>query len=115
VHSADGKLVKRFNVMSFDDMTGSLTHSGYTEITLAEYETLAKESKVFSHFLGLKTLKRHEALPEEAMTPHDALMSAKREAAEYEQLTAELEKENAELKKEIEALKAKSGKGGASS
>jgi hypothetical protein len=113
VHSEDGKLVKRFDIIRFDDMTGRATSTGYTQISRDEYERLYKESKVFSHFIDLKVLVKHDTLPEEAMTPHDALVSAKRAAAEQEAWAKELEQENEALKAELEALKAKAGKGGA--
>jgi hypothetical protein len=112
VHSADGKLTRRFDILRFDNTTGHVTHSGYTPIPKEEYERLLKESKVFSHFMELKWLVKHDELPEEAMSPHDALVSAKQEAAEQEAWAKELEQENEALKKELEALKAKSGKGG---
>lgn len=106
VHSADQKLIKRFDIEKFDALTGRLTHTGFTPLSKAEYDTLFKESKVFSHFLERGVLVRHEDLPEEAMTPRDALVSAKREVAEYAERIAELEAENKALAGKVAGLEA---------
>jgi hypothetical protein len=102
-HSADGKLVKRFECVQYNDLTGRPTHNGYTPLSMTEYATLLRESKVFSHFLDLKMLAKHDALPEDAMSPHDALVSAKRESAEYAQLIAEMEAVKQELERRLAA------------
>jgi chromosome segregation ATPase len=94
-HSADGKLVKRFDIAKADSLTGRAVHNGYTQLTETEFDTLLKESKIFSSFLERKLLVKYDELPEDAMTPRDALVAAKREAAE---LSAELEKAAAENK-----------------
>jgi hypothetical protein len=106
VHSADEKLVKRFEAIQFDDLTGRPTHTGYTPLTKTEYDTLLNESKLFSSCLERKMLVLHDELPEDVMTPHDALVKAKREAAEAERLLAEAEQENKELSGKIAALEA---------
>jgi hypothetical protein len=105
VHSADGKLTKRFDIAAYDTVSGRQTNTGFTRLTTEEYETLFRESKVFSHFIELKTLVKYDSLPEDALTPHEALVSAKKEAAEHAKLVAELKAENEALKAENEALK----------
>jgi hypothetical protein len=101
IRSADSKLVKRFEIARFDNLTGRPTHNGYTALTMAEFDTLFRESKLFSSFLERKWLKKYDALPEDAMTAHDALVEAKRESAEYAQLMEELEQENKELTEKL--------------
>jgi hypothetical protein len=106
VHSADGKLVKRFEIARFDNLTGRPTHNGYTALTRAEFDTLFNESKLFSSFLARKLLAQYDELPEDAMTAHEALVEAKRESAEYAQLMDELEKENKALAGKLAAANA---------
>jgi hypothetical protein len=105
VHSADEKLVKRFEIVKVDAFTGRQISAGYTPITEAEYDVLSKESKLFSHMLASGVLVKHDSLPEDVMTPHEALREAKKEAAEYEKLLAESDAENKKLSEELEALK----------
>jgi hypothetical protein len=107
VRSADEKLVKRFSAVQFDDLTGRPTHTGYTPLTRTEYDTLRKESKLFSSCLERNLLALHTDLPEDVMTPHDALVRAKREAAESAQLLVESEKESAALTARLAALEAR--------
>jgi septal ring factor EnvC (AmiA/AmiB activator) len=103
VHSADGKLVKRLEIAKFDNLTGRVTHTGHTPLTEAEFATLFNESKLFSSFLAQGFLVKHDELPEDAMTPHDALVRAKREAAESDRLLRETEEANATLRAELSA------------
>jgi hypothetical protein len=91
VHSADETLVKRFETVQYDDLTGRPTHTGYTPLTETEFATLFAESKIFSSFLAKGFLVKHDELPEDAMTPHDALVAAKREAAESARLLGGME------------------------
>jgi septal ring factor EnvC (AmiA/AmiB activator) len=106
VHSADGRLVKRFEIAKYDSLTGRVTHSGYTALTQSEFDTLFKESKLFSSFLNRKALVKHDELPDDAMTPHDALVAAKRESAESAQLLEEAEQENKALAERLDKAEA---------
>ena len=108
VSSADGKLTKRLEVARFDALSGRALHFGYTPLTATEHATLARESKLLSHFMDLKILELHETLPEEAMTPHETLVNAKREAAEQAQYVSELEAKIERQEKGLEALALKS-------
>jgi chromosome segregation ATPase len=108
-----------FRPQSVDHFSGRQTSTGYTRLTQDEYGRLLKESAVFKHFIELKKLIVHDELPADAQTPHEALVSARKDAGK---LSAELEKVNGEkaalqaeidgLDKKYKELLAASGSGG---
>jgi hypothetical protein len=117
VKSEDGKLTKRFDIQAFDGVTGRVVRTGYTKLSLDEYETLLKQSSLFAHFIQRGVLVKHDKLPDDAVTAHDALVGAKREAAESAERIDALEKEVDALKAENDTLKAENAelkKGGGS-
>jgi hypothetical protein len=89
VQSLDKKLFKIFRQQSMDHFTGRQRDTGYTRLTEDEYNLLLKESAVFKHFIELKKLIVHDELPADAQTPHEALVSARKDAA---RLRVELDK-----------------------
>jgi chromosome segregation ATPase len=96
-HSADKKLSYTFRPQTVDHFSGRQTDTGYVRLTEDEYNLLLKESAVFKHFIDLKKLIVHDELPADAQTPHEALVSARKDVSK---LNVELDK----LKAERDAL-----------
>ena len=109
----DKALTKRFGVLSWDKLTGQRLASGYTPVEEKELEQLTdKESgcALFKYFVAKKKLIVYDKLPDDAISPHEALVSARQDAGklagELSKATAEVEKlkkENAELKAKLKA------------
>jgi hypothetical protein len=93
VQSLDKKLFKIFRQQSIDHFTGRQRDTGYTRLTEDEYNLLLKESAVFKHFIELKKLIVHDELPADAQTPHEALVSARKDTTK---LRVELDRVQAE-------------------
>jgi hypothetical protein len=95
VHTNSIKLTDKeghiFRPQSVDHFSGRQTSTGYTRLTEDEYNRLLNENKLFKHFIGLKKLIVHDELPPDAQTPHEALVSARKDAGK---LNAELNKAN---------------------
>jgi chromosome segregation ATPase len=102
-HTADKKEYI-FRPQSVDHFSGRQTSTGYTRLTQDEYGALLAESALFRHFIKLKKLIVHDELPADAQTPHEALVSARKDVGK---LSAELDKVNEEkaaLQAEIDGL-----------
>jgi dynactin complex subunit len=78
-----------FRPQHIDHFSGRQTSTGYTRLTKDEYDKLRTESPLFRHFIDLKKLIVHDELPADAQTPHEALVSARKDAGK---LAAELDK-----------------------
>jgi len=102
--TGDKTLTKLFPVLAWDKVTGQRLTTGYTAVTEEEIRQFTESCPLFVYFTKKKKLIVHDALPEEAMTPHEALSSARKEngklAAQIETLT----KENAEMREKIMQL-----------
>ena len=96
---------KRFTIAGYDGV-GGISSNGYTRITEAEYEACKKE-KLFTYFVELGKLVVYDKQPSEAMSSHDALVNAKKEAGEYQKEISELKKQNEKLQKQLEESEAK--------
>jgi chaperonin cofactor prefoldin len=98
-HFADKKEVI-FRPDTVDHFSGRQLYTGYTRLANDDYDKLLKESALFRHFIEMKKLVVHDDLPPDAQTPHEALVSARKDVGK---LNAELDK----AIKEKEALQAK--------
>jgi chromosome segregation ATPase len=93
------EFTKKFMPERKDNITGANLNTGYTELSVAEYESLVKTSRTFQQYAEkLKLLVVYKELPASARTPHEALIAARMET---QKLTVQLETAN----KEIDALK----------
>jgi chromosome segregation ATPase len=108
VHTNSIKLADKeghiFRPQSVDHFSGRQTSTGYTRLTKDEYDKLLEENVLFRYFIKLKKLVVHDELPADAQTPHEALVSARKDAGK---LHAELDRVNGEkaaLQAEIDAL-----------
>jgi len=93
------KYDKRFPVQGFD-LTGKIVETGYTRLTEKEYEACGAD-KLFTYFVKIGKLIVHDSLPASAMSPHDALVSARKESGKFQARISELEKENSDLQKQL--------------
>jgi chromosome segregation ATPase len=93
-----------FRPQSVDHFSGRQTSTGYTRLTAAEYEKLLRESAVFSHFIELKKLIVHDELPPDAQTPHEALVSARKDAGKLHAALKAAEAEKEALQARIDEL-----------
>jgi hypothetical protein len=89
----DGKTDIWFRIQRIDKRTGRLESTGYTRVTEAQYQKLTAESRTFTRCVEQKMLVVYDEPPADALTPHEALITARREAGK---LKGELEKAQAE-------------------
>lgn len=89
--------VIEFRPARTDQYTGTVSDTGYTQVSADDLKLLEKHSGLFRNWLASKLLIVHEDLPTSAKTPAQ-IMSA-------------IQAENTELRKELAELR-KGGKGG---
>jgi hypothetical protein len=100
----DGKVLqKRFPKAAFG-MDGRLVETGYTRLNDEEF-ILCQKEPLFRYFQKRGKLIVHETLPAEAMTPHEALVTARKENREMQANVQMLERENVRLNEVVEQLR----------
>jgi chromosome segregation ATPase len=100
---ADKKVVI-FRPQSIDHFSGRQIYTGYTRLSEADYKKLLKESAVFKHFIELKKLVVHDELPPDAQTPHEALVSARKDVGKLNAALQAAETEKEVLQARIDEL-----------
>jgi Sec-independent protein translocase protein TatA len=82
-----------------DKLSGGIAVTGYTELSDEDYRALDETSRTFRHYRDkLKLLVVHDDLPEEAKTPGQALMDAKKAVAALKAENEALKAENTDKK-----------------
>jgi hypothetical protein len=98
---------KLFTRQTFDQNGREVT-TGYTRLTAKEYE-LCRRDKLFQYFQGIGKLHVYEDLPASAMTPHEALINARKQIRSLQEDYALLQEANLKLTHELALLKGQTG------
>lgn len=94
----DKKLSVVFPIAVADKYTGKQAQSGYTKVNEEQYESLVKTCRLFTKMVELKKLIVYDKAPADAVSPHEALVSARSDARKFQGEAEKLKKETDELK-----------------